>query len=188
MDLRGVEPRTRQCECRLIPLYYRPSLNEKRRIHRGQFFVYLILTILYFCAPLGVSKEKVSLFFLPMSAEPSGERCEILCSCILASAEPTISYVCSSFSPCFWIITVEPSETALPLVCSMMRAWLICSSITRIRSSEAACRFLASSYSAFSDRSPRERAYSSCSAISRRRVVFMCSSSCVSSSNFSLLK
>jgi hypothetical protein len=24
VDLRGVEPRTRQCECRVIPLYYRP--------------------------------------------------------------------------------------------------------------------------------------------------------------------
>src|SRR3989344_2218770 len=52
---------------------------------------YFTVTILYFCIPFGVSKEKTSLFFLPMSAEPSGERCDILCSCILASALPTIS-------------------------------------------------------------------------------------------------
>src|SRR3989338_9463888 len=51
---------------------------------------YFIPTILYFCAPLGVSNEKVSPFFFSINEEPSGERCDILCSCILASAEPTI--------------------------------------------------------------------------------------------------
>ena len=52
---------------------------------------YFTPTILYFCDIFGVSKVKTSPFFLPMSAPPSGERCEILCSCILASALPTIS-------------------------------------------------------------------------------------------------
>src|SRR3989344_3281446 len=57
---------------------------------RAKKSVYFIPTILYFCAPLGVSNEKVSPFFFSIREEPSGERCDILCSCILASAEPTI--------------------------------------------------------------------------------------------------
>src|SRR3989344_3490675 len=83
------------------------------------------------------------------------------------------------------MVTWDPSETFELFVCSMMRARESCSSMPRMRSSVAAWRLRASSYSAFSERSPRERAYSSCSAISRRRTVLRCSSSLVSSSNFS---
>src|SRR3989338_5664368 len=86
-----------------VPSGY-PAKRQRQGDNRR---TYLIFTILYFCAPLGVSNANVSPRFLSISAEPSGERCEILCSCIFASAEPTISYVCSSFSPCFCIRSEE---------------------------------------------------------------------------------
>ena len=47
------------------------------------------------------------------------------------------------------------------------------------------CSFLASSYSAFSDRSPKERASFSCSATSSARVVFRYSSSSLYASRLS---
>jgi len=79
----------------------RPLRRINRECKTATRRTYLIFTILYFCAPFGVSNENTSPFFFSISAEPKGERCDILWSCMFASAEPTISYVCSSFSPCF---------------------------------------------------------------------------------------
>ena len=52
---------------------------------------YLIFIILYFCTPFGVSNANNSPFFFSMRAEPKGDRCDILCSCMFASALPTTS-------------------------------------------------------------------------------------------------
>src|SRR3989338_2735240 len=57
---------------------------------KNQIKIYLMLIILQFSLPFGVKNEKVSPFFFPINASPSGEMCEIFLSCIFASSEPTI--------------------------------------------------------------------------------------------------
>ena len=59
------------------------------------------------------------------------------------------------------------------------------SSSSAMREYSLPCSFLASSYSAFSDRSPKERASFSCSATSSARVVFRYSSSSLYASRLS---
>lgn len=54
--------------------------ERKKRTARSSFLLnlekicYSTEMIVYFCRPLGVSKVKLSPFFFPMSASPSGER------------------------------------------------------------------------------------------------------------------
>ena len=88
----------------------------------------------------------------------------------LASAEPTIMNVSAPSSPL--TLTVEPIWTWSVEVCSSIRvAFLIIDSSDWMRPSTNACSFLASSYSAFSERSPCSLASWIRCAISGRRTV-----------------
>ena len=94
-----------------------------------------------------------SPFFLPSRARPTGLSFEIRPSAGLASAEPTI--VKRSLPSPLSTVTVEPIWTwSVEWFSSMIVAFLISASSVWIRPSTNACSFLASSYSAFSDRSP----------------------------------
>ena len=104
-------------------------------------------------SPAGTFTTTFSPFFLPSRARPTGLSFEIRPSDGLASAEPTI--VNASVPSGLSTLTVEPIWTwSVEWCSSMMIAFLISASSVWIRPSTNACSFLASSYSAFSDRSP----------------------------------
>src|SRR5439155_25304348 len=123
--------------------------------------------------PRGTFTATVSLRLRPISARPTGDSLESLCSCGFASAEPTIVYftdlpvltslTCTTDPT--WTTSVESSSAWITLA----RRSFSCRVAMRL--SSIACSFLASSYSEFSVMSPNSRASLMRSATSRRLSV-----------------
>ena len=113
---------------------------------------YPMRTSVYSIGPAGACTVNLSPFFRPMSAEPTGDSLLMRPSRGAASAEPTIVKVSSPSPPL--MTTFEPMPTLSPFVFSMTSALRSWSSSVAIRPSRNDCSCLASSYSAFSDRSP----------------------------------
>ena len=104
-------------------------------------------------SPAGTWTVTFSPFFLPSNARPTGLSLLIRPSVGLASVEPTMVKLCEPSGPV--TLTVEPIWTWSLLVFSSIRvAFLMSDSTIWMRPSTNACSFLASSYSAFSVRSP----------------------------------
>src|SRR5450756_203972 len=113
----------------------------------------LILLIAYVKSlPFGSRTVIFSPALRPRSARPTGDSLEIFPSAGRASAEPTIENV--SRPSRLSTTTVEPSAAWSERGFSMITAVLSMPSRVWIRPSTKACSFLASSYSAFSERSP----------------------------------
>ena len=146
----------------------------------------MISTIVYAKSPAGTFTTTFSPFLRPSRARPTGDSLEIRPAAGFASAEPTIMNVSGPSSPS--TLTVEPIWTWSVEVCSSMSvAFLIMPSSVWMRPSTNACSFLASSYSAFSLRSPCSLASWIRWAISGRRTFRISSSSARSFSRPSLL-
>src|SRR3954470_7915194 len=141
----------------------------------GQRSIFVILSLR--CGPRGTGTDTTSLRLRPSSALPTGDSLESFISLGLASAEPTILYF-TDFSV-FWSLTctIEPTDTTSvdTAPSSMIAAERSLSSSSAICFSSIACSFLASSYSEFSEMSPKARASLIRSATSCRRVVERCS-------------
>src|SRR3954449_9765880 len=141
----------------------------------GQRSIFVILSLR--CGPRGTGTDTTSLRLRPSSALPTGDSFDSFISVGLASAEPTILYL-TDFSV-FWSLTctIEPTETTSvdTAPSSMIEAERSLSSSSAICFSSIACSFLASSYSEFSEMSPKARASLIRSATSSLRVVERCS-------------
>ena len=134
------------------------------------------VTIVYVKSPAGTRTTTLSPFLRPSSARPTGDSLEIRPSRGLASVEPTIVNV--SLPSSLSTVTVEPIWTcSVECFSSMIVAFLISASRVWIRPSTNACSFLASSYSAFSVRSPCSLASWIRVATSARRTLIISSSS-----------
>src|SRR3954453_17461930 len=142
---------------------------------RAQRSIFVILSLR--CGPRGTGTEIVSPRLRPSSALPTGDSFDSFISLGFASAEPTILYF-TDFSV-FWSLTctIEPTDTTSvdTAPSSITDAERSLSSSSAICFSSIACSFLASSYSEFSEMSPKARASLIRSATSSRRVVERCS-------------
>src|SRR3954469_10469076 len=142
---------------------------------RGQRSIFVILSLRW--GPRGTGTETTSLRLRPSSALPTGDSLDSFISPGLASAEPTILYF-TDFSV-FWSLTctIEPTDTTSvdTAPSSMTDAERSLSSSSAICFSSMACSFFASSYSEFSEMSPKPRASLIRSATSWRRAVERCS-------------
>ena len=143
-------------------------------------FNYLdISRTLYFIVPAGAKTSISWPFFAPNKAAPIGDSFDILFCARSTSVEPTIVYSNSSSNSSSKIFTLLPTCTVLLSISdsSIILAYLTLFSNSAIFISFAACAFLASSYSEFSDKSPNPNATFILSEISALFSVFKYSSS-----------
>ncbi len=106
----------------------------------------------YSIGPDGAWTTTLSPFLRPIRATPTGDSLLIRPSRGAASADPTMVKVSSPSCPL--MTTFEPIPTLSPFAFSMTAALRSCSSSVAMRPSRNDCSCLASSYSAFSERSP----------------------------------
>src|SRR5438552_55701 len=133
--------------------------------------------------PPGVCTSTISPDSLPMSALPMGEEYEMRPALMSASSSPTICQV--AFSPSLSMSTVAPN-TQRPSASTSFGStiWALASlaSMSRMRASIMPWWLRAASYSAFSDRSPCERASAMACELRGRSTFLSCCSSLRSSS------
>ena len=132
------------------------------------FIYFFIDNILYFIIPAGACTSTVWFFFAPNNVAPKGDSFEILFWAKSTSVEPTIVYSTSSLNSMSNTFTVFPICTVSVSIsfASIILACLTLFSYSAIFASFSACAFLASSYSEFSDKSPKPNATFILSAIS----------------------
>ena len=130
----------------------------------------LISSTLSFITPAGTSTSTVSPLRLPSRAAPMGLSELIFMFLGSVSFAPTMVMVCSIFMVRFCTFTVLPTPITSVLTSSSSTTTQLrrVFSISTILASMRLCSFLASSYSAFSLRSPKPRAMAICSEISLR--------------------
>src|SRR3954470_20554867 len=141
----------------------------------AQRSIFVILSLRW--GPRGTGTDTTSLRLRPSSALPTGDSLESFISLGLASAEPTILYLTDL--SVFWSLTctIEPTDTTSvdTAPSSITDAERSLSSSSAICFSSIACSFFASSYSEFSEMSPKARPSLIRSATTSLRVVERCS-------------
>src|SRR3954451_22416265 len=155
-----------------------PPDGEQLRGLLVRHYATSILVILSLRAlPLGSCTVTSSLRLWPTRALPTRDSLESLFSAGFAPVEPTIVYLSDLPDDSSLTLTSEPTRTTSLSSSeeSITEAERSLSSSEAMRASSIACSFLASSYSEFSEMSPKSRASLMRSATSRRLAVERCS-------------